>query len=198
MKYIDKKLGQHIDITNKNAIVQPQNKKIVLLSINPFRADVFFDTEKQQFRIIGVKYAAFNFGKDGTYEINQVEYNKVLETEQINVHTHKFMYSFYRGDIIAFGNEDAGIDMYRFWSKAENGKNKVQVKPIDAPNFSDIQVILTVKQNTTILQKYTTDILGNQFLAPLEKDPREKNNKLSLTDVTTVDIMGDKQGRLLQ
>ncbi|MBC1434047.1 type II CRISPR RNA-guided endonuclease Cas9 [Listeria rocourtiae] len=173
VKYVDSTLGQHIDISDKNKVAMSKNKKVVLLSITPYRADVFFDEEKKQFDVVGVKYAAFNFGSRGDYNINQEVYRKLLEFQKIGT-AHKFLFSLYRGDIIEFGDENA-VQKYRFWSRNESGKNLIEVKPIDIPNYGKQAMGLkTITRKTTKLNKYTTDILGNMYLAKHEKDPREK------------------------
>jgi len=197
LKYLATRLyanSPHLDITHKSNSQDTNKKRVVLLSVNPFRADVFFDVVKKQFRIIGVKYAAFDFAKAGQYRINAVKYREILKKEEIDDNNHKFLYSFYKDDIIEFGNEQDGTQMFRFLSKNEsaNAKNRIEVKPIDAPKFEQRQGIMTITQKTTIVRKYTTDVLGNMFLAPLENDPREKSMQLSLTNENIERIMIDK------
>ncbi|MBC6308842.1 type II CRISPR RNA-guided endonuclease Cas9 [Listeria sp. FSL L7-1582] len=173
LKYIDGTLGQHIDVSDKNKVAVPKDKKVVLLSIAPYRADVFFDEEKKQFDVVGVKYAAFDFGSREGYSINQEVYGKLLKAEKIGAN-HKFLFSLYRGDIIEFGDENT-VQKYRFWSRNESGKNRIEVKPIDIPNYEKQAIGLkTITRKTSIFNKYTTDILGNIYLAKHEKDPREK------------------------
>lgn len=169
LKFIDKVLGQKIDLTAKNQAALPKNKKVVLQSITPYRADVYYDEIDKRYHLIGVKYSLFSFSKQG-YVINPIAYQKLLEKEQIHSEM-KFCFSLYREDIIEFGEDPDSLTRYRFWSKNESGKNKIEVKPIEKPNFEK-QTVLTITKKIKILNKYQTDVLGNSFKAQEEKDPR--------------------------
>ncbi|EUJ48040.1 hypothetical protein [Listeria fleischmannii] len=114
-------------------------------SIKPYRADVYYDEIDKRYHLIGVKYSLFSFSKQG-YVINPIAYQKLLEKEQIHSEM-KFCFSLYREDIIESGENPDSLTRYRFWSKNESGKNKIEVKPIEKPNFEKRQVITITKKN---------------------------------------------------
>jgi hypothetical protein len=60
LKYLDKKLGTHIDITPNNA----NGKHVVLQSLNPWRTDVYLNHETGEYEIMGIKYADLKFNKN--------------------------------------------------------------------------------------------------------------------------------------
>ncbi|WP_088816271.1 MULTISPECIES: type II CRISPR RNA-guided endonuclease Cas9 [Listeria] len=169
LKFIDNALGQKIDITDKNKAALPKNKKVVLQSITPYRADVYYDEVKNQFYLIGVKYSLFSFSKQG-YLIDGKAYQELLENAQIHDEM-KFCFSLYREDIIEFGEDTSSLQRYRFWSKSESGKNRIEVKPIEKAEYPK-QTMPTITKKTRVFNKYQTDVLGNLFKVEKEKDPR--------------------------
>ncbi|WP_099223276.1 type II CRISPR RNA-guided endonuclease Cas9 [Listeria costaricensis] len=171
LKYIDGIYGQGIEISKKNEATPPKNgKKVVLQSITPYRADVFYESAEKRFHLIGIKYNMFHYEKE-SYKINVDAYKKLLEKEGIT-DKMSFCFSLYRGDIIEFGTNKDELQEYRFWSKDEGAKNKIKTKPIKEP--ATVTMAITITKKIKIFNKYMTDILGNRFLAPKEKDPREE------------------------
>lgn len=171
LKYFDKVLGQHIDISTKNKIAPPKTKKVVLLSVTPYRADVFKCVETGQYTIVGIKYGMFTFSKGG-YELKQDKYKAYIEEQGVTNH-HTFCFSLYRGDIIEFGEDKNSLQQFRFWSRNESGKNRLEVKPIDIPNYEKRALGLkTITKNIRVFNKYNTSVLGEMYQTMYEMDPR--------------------------
>ena len=170
LKFLNKKLGQSIDITTKNAAALPKNKKIVLLQVNPYRADVYKNTITGEYAVIGIKYKMFTFDKNG-YQLRHDEYINFIKEQGIT-NEHEFCFSLYKNNIIEFGEDSNNLNKYRFLSKVESGKNIIEVKPINKPKAEDARFTPTIKKNITIFNKYNVDILGNMYKVYIEKDPR--------------------------
>lgn len=80
IKYYDSKLGQHIELKQKNA----QNKKVVLQSLNPWRTDIYYNKEEKRYIAAGLKYADLSYQKgSGNYGITVEKYQQILKTEKI-------------------------------------------------------------------------------------------------------------------
>ena len=60
MKYVDSKLGNHIDITHKNA--SAKNKKVILLQISPYRTDFYYSKDKG-YKFVTVRYKDVFYSK---------------------------------------------------------------------------------------------------------------------------------------
>ena len=67
LKYYDSKLGNHIDITRRDS-----NNKVVLQSVSPVEADIYFNNTTGKYRNPQLKYADLQFEKGtGTYKISR-------------------------------------------------------------------------------------------------------------------------------
>lgn len=177
LKYYDSKLGSSIDITPKNA----KNKKVVLQSLKPWRTDVYYNDETDEYEIMGLKYADLQFVK-GKYGITPEQYEKVRKKEKVSINAH-FVMSLYRGDrikVIDTRNEES-VELLFGSRTIPDNKGYVELKPIDRSKFDAKELVGfygQVTPNGQFVKKFTrkgykilkvnTDILGNSYYISTE------------------------------
>ena len=181
LKYYDSKLGNHIDITPKNS-----NNKVVLQSVSPWRADVYFNKTTGKYEILGLKYADLQFEKGtGTYKISQEKYNDIKKKEGVDSDS-EFKFTLYKNDLLLIKDTETKEQrLFRFLSRTKpNVKHYVELKPYDKQKFEGGEALIKVlgnvanggqcvkgigKSNISIY-KIRTDILGNQHIIKNEGD----------------------------
>lgn len=168
IKILEKELGSHIDISHK---YQTKNKKVVLKSLNPLRADVYYDKNKEIYRIIGIKHSDLKY--NGKYVLNIDDYIKELVREQV-IENHAqyntvigndivFKFSLYKNDLLVMGENKDSSTEYRFLSRTmPNTKNYIEVKPVDKSKFDVPQKLLGITKKIQYLKKINTNILGEK------------------------------------
>lgn len=184
IKYYDSKVGNHIDITPVNA-----NNKVILQSLKPWRTDVYYNNETQQYELLGLKYSDLKFTK-GVYGITQEAYEKLKYGYIDGVPTWKpiskeseFRFSLYRNDRVRIINE-AGekIDLL-FGSRTTSNEGYVEMKPIFKTKFAgkeDVafygqmspngQFVKKMARKGYQVYKVNTDILGNLYYTAKESN----------------------------
>ena len=191
LKYYDKKLGNHISITPKES-----KNDVVLQSLNPWRADLYFNPDTLKYELMGLKYSDLSFEKGtGKYHISQEKYDEIKEKEGIGKNS-EFKFTLYRNDLILIKDTESGEqEIYRFLSRTmPNVKHYVELKPYDKEKFNGGQELMQVfgnvanggqclkslnKPNLSIY-KVRTDVLGNKFFVKKEGNKPKldfKNNK---------------------
>lgn len=175
LKYYDKKLGKNIDVTPKYT----KNKKVVLQSLNPWRTDVYYNPESQNYEIMGIKYSDLTFIKgNNKYGIKLDKYLEIKKQEKISDKS-KFKFSLFRKNRIKVENikDDKSIEML-FWSKSASYKGYAELKPIDS--YSNLreewpiygkakkQIIKPLIPKNCKIWKVNTDILGNPYYVSQE------------------------------
>lgn len=181
LKYYDSKLGNHIDITPKDS-----NNKVVLQSVSPWRADVYFNKTTGKYEILGLKYADLQFEKGtGTYKISQKKYNDIKKKEGVDSDS-EFKFTLYKNDLLLIKDTETKEQrLFRFLSRTKpNVKHYVELKPYDKQKFEGGEALIKVlgnvanggqcvkgigKSNISIY-KIRTDILGNQHIIKNEGD----------------------------
>ena len=181
LKYYDSKLGNHIDITPKNS-----NNKVVLQSVSPWRADVYFNKTTGKYEILGLKYADLQFEKGtGTYKISQEKYNDIKKKEGVDSDS-EFKFTLYKNDLLLIKDtETKEQQLFRFLSRSmPNKKHYVELKPYSKDKFEKNETLIEIlgpadksgrcikglaKSNLSIF-KVRTDILGNQHIIKNEGD----------------------------
>ncbi len=179
LKYYDKKLGNCIDITPEES-----RNNVVLQSINPWRADVYFNPETLKYELMGLKYSDLSFEKGtGKYCISQEKYNEIKEKEGIGKGS-EFKFTLYRNDLILIKDTESGEQqLYRFLSRSmPNVKHYVELKPYEKEKFDGGQKLMEAlgtvakggqcvkglnKPNLSIY-KVRTDVLGNKYFVKKE------------------------------
>lgn len=166
IKYLANKLGEHIELTKTEKV--SKDKKIVLLSLKPFRSDVYYDQKNNKYKILGIKYNDVSF-KNGKYILENNLYMEMKEKQGID-ESYTFLFSLYENDILGITYKDKPkVEYrYRFLSSISGSPNRIEVKPIDKKEFKP-RKRPTIGRKVLKLKKYHTDILGNTFNAVGEK-----------------------------
>ena len=175
LKYRAGEVGSCIDISHKYGH-EAGSKKVILDSINPFRMDVFYNSNTNQYHLIGIKYSMCKFEK-GKYVINLDQYTKELIREKVLSENNtwedleklgiEFRLSFYKNEIIRY-EKNGEYFTERFLSRTmPNQANYIETKPINKDKFDKRNLIGLSKTN--MIAKIRTDILGNQYQVTKEK-----------------------------
>ena len=174
LKYYKEKTGSHINIS-RDEQGQPSEttkngKKVVLLSINPWRTDVYYNQELEKFELMGLKYSHLRW-IDGKYGVPRELYEELKELEKVSPDS-EFRFSLYRKDGLIVESDDERIETL-FHSRNMVSDNYVQLKPINRDGWeknkilpvfgkSSGQLIKGIKPNMK-LTKFNTDYLGNKY-----------------------------------
>ncbi|EKU50117.1 CRISPR-system-like protein [Staphylococcus massiliensis S46] len=169
LKYIGKQVNAHLDITND---YENSNNKVVKLSLKPFRFDVYLDDGKYKF--VTVKYLDI-IKKDTYYVIDEEKYKLALQQKKISENA-KFIGSFYNNDLIKINGE-----LLRVIGVNDDAKNTLELNMIDISYRDYVEnmnlattprIRKNIGKSITILEKYTTDILGNTFKISSPEKPQ--------------------------
>ena len=193
MKYYDNLLGKFVKIT-------PSESKnlVALLSLKPWRTDVYYNPETRKYEFLGLKYANLCFGEGGSYGISEVKYNKIREKEGIGKES-EFKFTLYKNDLILIKDTETNSQqIFRFWSRTGKDnpkrfeKHKIELKPYEKAEFEkgeELDVLGKVPLSSNQLQKnmqienisiykVKTDVLGNKhFIKKEGKEPKLKFKK---------------------
>ncbi|WP_051237945.1 type II CRISPR RNA-guided endonuclease Cas9 [Lacticigenium naphthae] len=176
LKYLDNKLGIHVDISHN---YPNSNRDVVLLSRKSIRIDVY-QNEEGKYKYLGVPYNWFKkigteyvldkekyFGKDGL----AAPYKQIDES-------YTFQYSFYKNDRISYdkvetqenpstGKKEKITIYYDKLFRGDNNprQNKLEVEDIERKTSSQQMPSIGPLHN---IRKYTVDILGNEYF--IEKE----------------------------
>ena len=185
LKYYDNLLGRFVDITPSES-----KNPVALLSLNPWRTDVYYNTETRKYEFLGLKYADLCFEKGGSYGISKVKYNKIREKEGIGKNS-EFKFTLYKNDLILIKDTETNRQqIFRFWSRTGKDnpksfeKHKLELKPYEKTRFEkgeELKVLGKVPPSSNRLQKnmqienlsiykVRTDVLGNQHIIKNEGD----------------------------
>ncbi|WP_455453673.1 type II CRISPR RNA-guided endonuclease Cas9 [Streptococcus salivarius] len=185
LKYYDNLLGRFVDITPSES-----KNPVALLSLNPWRTDVYYNTETRKYEFLGLKYADLCFEKVGSYGISKVKYNKIREKEGIGKNS-EFKFTLYKNDLILIKDTETNRQqIFRFWSRTGKDnpksfeKHKIELKPYEKARFEkgeELEVLGKVPPSSNQLQKnmqienlsiykVRTDVLGNQHIIKNEGD----------------------------
>ncbi len=181
IKYYASKLGQHIELKQKNA----QNKKVVLQSLNPWRADIYYNKEEERYIAVGLKYADLSYQKgSGNYGITVEKYQQILKTEKIDLTAdeiklllvnkldsskYEFCFSLYKNDFIQWKDENNQVFQYRFLSRNLSSPNMIEVKPIENAKYEkQAEGLKTLKKGIHSFYKISVDVLGYQYFVKRE------------------------------
>lgn len=185
LKYYDNLLGRFVDITPSES-----KNPVALLSLNPWRTDVYYNTETRKYEFLGLKYADLCFEKGGSYGISKVKYNKIREKEGIGKNS-EFKFTLYKNDLILIKDTETNRQqIFSFWSRTGKDnpksfeKHKIELKPYEKARFEkgeELEVLGKVPPSSNQLQKnmqienlsiykVRTDVLGNQHIIKNEGD----------------------------
>lgn len=167
IRYYKEKLGNHLDITHKYENV-PENKKIVLLNISPFRTD-FYKDDKGLYKFITIRYIHIKMNKDN-FCISKETYQKLKNSKKID-DSFEFQFSLYRNEYLKITKlDDGSIAYYRFNSTNDEDRNKIEVKPIYCNKLKDkSRIIITIGKKISTIEKIEVDVLGNRNFKKRDK-----------------------------
>lgn len=183
LKYEDGEVGSCIDISHKYGFSEG-SQKVILESLNPFRADVYYHSKEEKYYIVGIKYSDLKYEK-GKCVINEEAYKAILLQEKMISASqsrsdlehlgYEFCFSFYKNDFIEY-EKDGEIYTERFWSRTKpKDRNYIEIKPIDASKFEKQRQMGLSK--TKMIKKIRVDILGNRYYCKKEKFVKEVDIK---------------------
>ncbi|MDU0997044.1 MAG: type II CRISPR RNA-guided endonuclease Cas9, partial [Staphylococcus lugdunensis] len=160
LKYIGNKLGSHLDVTHQ---FKSSTKKLVKLSIKPYRFDVYL-TDKG-YKFITISYLDV-LKKDNYYYIPEQKYDKLKLGKAIDKNA-KFIASFYKNDLIKLDGE-----IYKIIGVNSDTRNMIE---LDLPDIrykeycelnnikGEPRIKKTIGKKVNSIEKLTTDVLGNVF-----------------------------------
>lgn len=177
LKYYDEKIGIHLDITNKNC----KRKKVLLRQLKSWRTDVYYNYEKQEYEIMGLKYSDLKFKKNH-YGITKERYQEVKQAEKIASHS-EFCFSLYRNDRVKVVNNDTGEQVeLLFGARNYSNPGYVDLKPLDRVDFEKKEWIPVYQYATSggkcmkkfakkgyEIYKVNTTILGETYCIKKER-----------------------------
>ncbi|WP_106190294.1 type II CRISPR RNA-guided endonuclease Cas9 [Alkalibacterium olivapovliticus] len=177
LKYLDSKLGIHVDITNK----YPESKRVVvLLSRKSVRIDVYKNDEGK-YKYLGVPYNWFKkIGNEYVLDLDKYYGKDGLAAPYKNIdESYEFEYSFYKNDRISYdkiekiinpetGEKESQLVQYDklFRGDANPRQNKIEIYDI---SFKNEKRQFPAPSSLNNIQKYGVDVLGNEFLIDNEK-----------------------------
>jgi CRISPR-associated endonuclease Csn1 len=165
VKYYGNLLKEHKDVTHKFA---PKDKRVVNLSLKPFRMDVFLDDGVYKF--VTVRYNDLLEKKEG-FEVNQVIYHQKLQAKGIE-DIKNFVFSLYKNEILEINNEEL-----RLIGVNHDSGNRIEVNNITheykeyclRENIKTNRTYRTIGRSTKTFDKIYTDVLGNRYFNRNEK-----------------------------
>ncbi|MBO0477241.1 type II CRISPR RNA-guided endonuclease Cas9 [Vagococcus sp. DIV0080] len=180
LKYYNKKIGSHINITRDefgNKCEQTKNaKQVVLLSLKPWRTDVYYNQELDKYELLGIKYNHLTY-QNGEYGVPVQVYKELKELEKIS-NNSEFCFSLYRKTRVLIEDGDEELEAL-FSSRTTNNLNYIELKPIDkeqwekseeVPLFGKVSNSRFIKklQPSMKIGKINTDHLGNKYYVTKE------------------------------
>lgn len=175
LKYIAGQVSSCIDISHKYG--HPKgSKKVILESLKPYRMDVYYNKEKGQYYLVGIKQSDIKC-ESGKYVIDEEAYATRLRKDKMITGTesradlgskgYEFMYSFYRNEIIEY-EKNGIVKKERFWSRTMDAKsNYIETKPIEKSVFDKRNIVSLSKSKS--IKKIRKDILGKEYVCSKEK-----------------------------
>lgn len=179
LKYTDGEVGACIDVSHKYGF-EKGSKKVILESLVPYRMDVYYNTEKEAYYLVGVKQSDIKCEGE-KYVIDEEAYARILRNEKMIKEGQNrndleglgfiFKMSFYKNDIIEY-EKDGELFRERFLSRTKpNARNYIETKPIEKAKFDKRNQVGLSK--TKMIRKYRMDILGNMYRCGDEEFSRE-------------------------
>ncbi|MFB1050138.1 type II CRISPR RNA-guided endonuclease Cas9 [Paraliobacillus sp. JSM ZJ581] len=171
IKYYGNKLKEHHDVSNK---YKPKNKKVVNLSLKPFRMDVFYEDNKYKFITI-----RFNDLKEekGAYVIDQHAYCEKMKKKGITS-IDSFRFSLYKNDVIKINDGN-----YRLIGVNSDTGNIIELNKVNYDykdycqrnNIKNNRIKISIGKTITTFEKINFDVLGNAYYNQFEKIKWEFN-----------------------
>ncbi|MGM8211177.1 type II CRISPR RNA-guided endonuclease Cas9 [Virgibacillus sp. W0430] len=165
IKYYGNQLKEHKDISHKFA---PKNKRVVNLSLKPFRMDVFLDDGVYKF--ITIRYNDL-FEKKGGFELTKETYDKKLTQKNIK-NIKNFVFSLYKHQILEINGEE-----YRLIGVNHDTANTIELNNVtndykeycEQNNIKNNRIRINIGRRTSIFKKISVDVLGNRYITKNER-----------------------------
>lgn len=177
LKYRGDRVGECLELTHK---YNTAKKRVVMLSVKPYRMDVYYNGE--QYKFITIKYVMLK-DKGKYYEMDMNIYNDLKEKKGIT-DDYKFKFSLFKGNILEMTDKNGVIEKVRFKGVNDDKRNKIEVDCVDKNHGTYVKKLKElynkVKDNPDFLVNEIISSIFSQELS--EKDSRElleKNAKLS-------------------
>lgn len=163
MRYRDRKLGVHMDITDK----YPGAKNdVVLLSIKGVRVDLYSNAEGN-YKYIGVPYNWFK-ETNGRLELDIAKYEKERQQSYKKIDdTYEFQLSLYKNDLFSFEKNGEYIERV-FRGDGMPRQNKIEVDYIYRRKEEQKEGFLAPSTISNVI-KYNVDVLGYRHKVQKEK-----------------------------
>lgn len=146
--------------------------EVVHIKLIPYRFDIFNDNGVYKF--ITIRYFELK-DFDSYYKIEKEMYMKKKNVKKISENA-QFIASFYRNDLIKFNDE-----IFRVIGVNHDEKNKLQFEMVDilTKDYYELQNITktpviykTVNKDVKLIEKFSTDILGNLYKITSKEHPQ--------------------------
>lgn len=159
LKLIDSKLGNCLDIS-KNYNLDDSDKKVVLLSISPYRTDIYI-SPKGVYKMLTVRRHHVK-KVNGLNIIDENQYQELKKEKNIT-DNDGFLFSLNRHDfinIITTKDMDnlSGKNFYRFIGTKNDSGNVIEVKKINMT--SDKRITFTIGKSIAVFEKYNVSPAG--------------------------------------
>ena len=168
LKYRGDRVGECIDLTSK---YNTKCKRVVMLKVNPYRMDVYYNGE--QYKFITIKYVMLK-DKGKYYEMDMNVYNELKEKKGIT-NDYKFIFSCFDGDILKITEKDGITEKVKFKSVNNDECNKIEVDFIErsyAMYMTKLQELdEAIKQNPEFKINESMSLIFGKELS--EKESRE-------------------------
>lgn len=155
IKYLEDKLGNHLDLTPLEA----KNKKVVKLQLSPYRADVYYSETEKLYKFVTIRYTDLLANNSGYY-IDKSWYNNQLKIKKIDK-SYKFQFTLYRNniiDIIKQDKERITTERFRFITVNNDYKSAIEFKPLN--KYDPNRYIITIGSKVIKLIKYNVSVTG--------------------------------------
>jgi len=159
LKYYDKKLGVHMNITRNYSGAR---NDVVLKSIKGARVDIYQNAEGK-YKYLGVPYHWFKQQGDRfMLDMDKYESEKQEKYKQID-DSYEFQFSLYKNDLFSF--EKNGEQFFRVFRGDNNPRqNKIEVNYVDKPKKKEERKYCFLAPSTfSHVNKYNVDVLGNTY-----------------------------------
>ena len=157
LKYLEDRLGNHLDITPKDAI----DKKVVKLQVKPYRADIYYSMKENRYRFITIRHSNIVL-KKGIYIIEEEWYENEKKLKGIN-ESYNFLFSLNRNNILEISRiykKEQITELFRFINVNNDVSNTIEVKPLD--HYERTQLMLTIGAKILKIRKFNVSLSGKR------------------------------------
>jgi len=168
-KYMANKLGNAMDISYKYPV---KNKKVVKLTLSPYRVDIYFNNEQYKFVTVRYYHLMYDFNLR-KHTIRTEMYEELLKEKNITP-DYKFQFSLVKYNIFEIHRkigDDIISERVRFIGTNDDVNNRLESKEISFQ--SDKRRYPIISKNVVKINKYNVSVTG--------KISKVKQERLKLT-----------------